>query len=425
MLGKYAIKGSQYGKHFNAVFFRKEMPSQDDLIERAKEIYLPIGGQWYEQRKMFVLEGGGRVRFRPLENTADAEKWQGQNLTDAGVEEAGNYADPAPIDRLFGCLRSTAGVPIQLILTANPGGPGQQWIRERFVSPAPLGMRRLTRTLPNGALHHYIYIPSKVSNNKILLQNDPGYIDRLYLTGSKELVRAWLEGDWSAVLSAYFDCFSIPKHVIRPFPIPKHWPVYFGFDWGFASPFAGTWLAVSSGKDDNGKELPYPKGALIMFREIWGTRLPNPEIARAVLKAKGETWERSAADPSIFKTDGGPSIAEQLSAAGLDLAAADNTRLAGWAQMRQRMISDPPMFFVFETCPYFIECTQSAQHDEKHPEDLDTTGQDHVLDACRYACMARPIDSSLQEPKRLDKMGKVTVAQYVKSVRSERNQPRV
>jgi hypothetical protein len=75
---------------------------------------------------------GGRVRFRPLENTIDAQKYQGQNLTDAAVEEAGNYPDSGPIDMLFGALRSKAGVPIQMILTANPGGPGQLWIKNRF-----------------------------------------------------------------------------------------------------------------------------------------------------------------------------------------------------------------------------------------------------------------------------------------------------
>ena len=100
-----------YGKHFNAIFFRKEMPQQDDLIERAKEIYLPLGATWAEQPKRFTFPLVA-VRFRPLETVTDAEKYQGQSITDACVEEAGNYPDPQPIDRLFGCLRSAHGVPI-------------------------------------------------------------------------------------------------------------------------------------------------------------------------------------------------------------------------------------------------------------------------------------------------------------------------
>ena len=41
VLGKWAIKAQRYGIGFNGIFFRKEMPQADDLIERAKEIYLP------------------------------------------------------------------------------------------------------------------------------------------------------------------------------------------------------------------------------------------------------------------------------------------------------------------------------------------------------------------------------------------------
>ena len=434
VLGKWAIKSDKYGARFNGVFFRKEMPAQDDLIERAKEIYLPIGASWLEQKKMFLMERGGRVRFRPLENDADAEKYQGQNLSDAAVEEAGQYPTSGPIDKLFGALRG--GIPVQLILTANPGGPGHGWIKERFIAPAPLGMKVLTWKLPTGREVHYVYIPSRVQNNKILLAKDPGYIDRLHLVGSKELVRAWLEGDWNVVLGAYFDEFRVMRHVLRPFAIPKHWSVYFGYDHGYAAPFAGIWGAVSSGKDDAGREMMaengageqvhVPKGAIVFFREIWGKRVQIPQIAAAVNKAKAEAWERTAADPAIFKSDGGPSVAEQLAAHGLDLAAGDNTRLAGWSQYRQRLSATPdPMLFVFSTCPYFIECIQSAQHDEKHPEDLDTTGEDHPLDGGRYLLMARPIETLLQEAKRIDKMGKVTVSEYVKRVKAERDQPRI
>src|SRR5579871_328599 len=77
VLGKYALKAKRYGQHFNAVFFRKEMPQQDDLVERAKEIYCPLGAQWRDRDKTFAMPWGGRIRFRPLESIQDAEKYQG------------------------------------------------------------------------------------------------------------------------------------------------------------------------------------------------------------------------------------------------------------------------------------------------------------------------------------------------------------
>jgi len=180
-------------------------------------------------------------------------------------------------------------------------------------------------------------------------------------------------------------------------------------------------VVADSLEGDRGVE----RKVIVIFREIWGSRLTNPEIARAVLNVKGESWERTAADPSIFKHDGGPSIAEQLQQHGLDLAAADNSRVSGWSQVRQRLKQEAPLLYMFSTCPYLIECMQAIQHDEKHPEDLDTTGPDHILDAMRYAVMSRPIEFSYHESRPRDKMGKVTVSQYVKAVRAERAAPRV
>ena len=125
VLGKYALKAERYGADFNAIFFRRELPMLDDAIERSHSLYGPIAPYgWNEQKKTWRFPNGGRLRFRPLERVSDAEKYQGQNVTDACVEEAGNYPDSAPIDRLNGVLRSAAGVPTQLILTGNPGGPG-------------------------------------------------------------------------------------------------------------------------------------------------------------------------------------------------------------------------------------------------------------------------------------------------------------
>ena len=105
-LGKYALKAKRYGKHFNAVFFRKELPMLDDAIERSQDLYAALGATWQDQKKSWRFPWGGRLRFRPLENIRDAEKYQGQNLTDACVEEAGQYADPAisPRPGLLPCL---------------------------------------------------------------------------------------------------------------------------------------------------------------------------------------------------------------------------------------------------------------------------------------------------------------------------------
>lgn len=456
VLGKYAIKDQRYGTQLNAVFFRPEMPQQDDLIERAKEIYLPTGAVWYEQRKTFRLPWGGRLRFRPLSNIQDAQKYQGQNVTDAAVEEAGNYADSAPIDRLFGCLRSAHGVPVQMILTANPGGPGHQWIKQRFIDPAPKGNELLTRTLKNGMTHRYIFIPSRVQDNRVLALRDPDYINRLHLVGSDELVRAWLEGDWSVVLGAYFDCWNPAKHVIRPFEIPKHWLRFRSGDWGSARPFSFGWWAVASENFTHPEGFVIPKGALVRYREWYGVvrdgqtgqitpntgiKMPAEMVGEGLVKREKDDPRGSirygVIDPAAFASDGGPCIAERIymgSGRKIIFRPADNRRVAkrgaigGWDQVRGRLIGEDfgeplgfrPMIYFFSTCTDTIRTLPALQHDETRPEDLDTNAEDHAADDVRYACMSRPWTIPAAQPQKpIDDIRSVTIGQLWK----DHNQP--
>lgn len=431
ILGKYGIKASQ-SKYCNAIFFRQEMPQADDLIEEARDIYGPLGARWRDQRKTFEFPTGSRIRFRPLESDKDAAKYQGQNLSDAAVEEAGNYATPSPIDRLFGCLRSKAGLPVQLILTANPGGVGHLWIKERYIDPAPLGMTTLVRLLPNGKEHKYIYIPSLVTDNKILLAKDPDYINRLYLVGSEALVKAWLEGDWSILEGAFFSEFSIPKHVIEPFKIPKRWKKYIGFDWGYNSPFCAVWGAVSDGKDDAGNEVIYPKGSVILYREYSGRLMPNADIAREILRlSSDEEITLSVADPSIFNSNGGETIADQFLKEGLNFRPADNDRASGWMQFRKRLRPDlspesVPLLYLFSNLSYGIKTLPTAPIDIKHPEDLDTEFDDHWLDAARYLLKEiQIVQTEYRKPEIVATKGVIKINKLIEAHRRNRTRARI
>lgn len=378
----------------------------DDAIERSEEIYGPLGAKWHDQKKTWRFPWGGRLRFRPLERVTDADKYQGQNLTDACVEEAGQYPESAPIDRLNGVLRSAHGVPTQLLLTGNPGGAGQGWIKMRYIDPAPRGMKILKRKLPNGREHHYVFIPSRVENNRILLANDPDYINRLYLVGSVELVNAWLEGDWDAIEGAFFGEFSTAKHVVAPVKLPAHWTRFRAMDWGSAKPFCVGWYAVS-----DGELAQFPRGALVKYREWYGIKSrsdgsfePNvglklsAEEVGAGIRSRtpdGERIQYGVLDPSAFAENGGPSLASRL---GVVFRPADNKRVAqggamgGWDQVRARLKGEDskPMIYFFSTCVHTIRTLPALQHDVLRPEDVDTEAEDHAPDETRYACMSRP-----------------------------------
>jgi len=427
VLGKFGILAETMGKDFNGIFFRRELPQADDLIERAKEIFLPLEAHYNDQKKQFTFAGGGRLRFRPLANNADAEKYQGQNLSHAAIEEAGNYPNPEPIFKLFGALR---GNNVQMILTFNPGGPGHWWIKEKFIKPSPKGWKMLEWELPTGKKVPYIFIPSKVQDNKILLQKDPGYIDRLHMVGSPELVRAWLEGDFEIHEGSYFPEFS-SKHIVNPFNVPKHWTRYLGYDWGYRSPFAAVWGAISSGKADDGSEISIPKGAIVIYRELWGKQIENKEQAERIASASVGENLIAVADPSIFKTDGGPSINDQLTAVFLKykhpaFKRADNDRISGWTQIRKRLQGDPPLLYIFSTCSYLIESLPALQINLADHEDADTDGDDHCCDALRYLCKERLLDSEYEKPaSKAIHRGQVKLQLYVNEVRNAQKRTQI
>lgn len=400
MLGKNAVKAQKYGRNQKGIFFRRELPQLEAAIERAKEIYYPLGAQWHDQKKTLAMPNGATLKFRPLERDSDAEKYQGHDYTDLYFEELTNYPDGGPYFKLMATLRSAAGVPCQMHSTANPGGPGHGWVKQRFIDPAPGGFE----ILRNDDGQERVFIPAKLQDNRLLTSSDPTYINRLRMAGSENLVRAWLEGDWNIVEGAFFDCWSSDM-VLRPFEIPEHWARFRSMDWGSAKPFSvGWWAVVGDDYIHQGRRIP--RGALIRYREWYGAKSPNvgikltaEQVRDGILERDGqERITHGVCDPAMFSEDGGPSIAERM--APLYWQRADNARVArqghlgGWDQMRSRM--QDGMLYCFSTCADSIRTIPVLQHDKHRAEDIDTESEDHAADEWRYACMSRPYAGSVE-----------------------------
>lgn len=407
IVGKCALRAQHYGRGENQIIFRRELPATDDLVERAHTVFTALGARWNGQDRIWRWPNGARTRVRPLMRIDDADKYQGQNVTFACVEEAGQYPDSKPIDRLHAVLRSASGIPTQLVLTGNPGGAGQHWLRHRYIDPHPQGNSILRRHVTDDISIRYCYIPSRLADNRYLGQE---YVARLHMVGSDELVKAWLYGDWDAVEGAFFDCWSHDRHVLEPFAFPEHWVRFRSMDWGSAAPFSVGWWAVAS-EDMEVQGCTIPRGAIIRYREWYGADKPNEglkmtaeDVAMGIVsrEAKDEDIRYSVLDPAAFAQDGGPSIAERMARATENrvlFRKADNRRvgvrgaMGGWDQMRARMVGDTEgraMMYVFNTCKDFIRTVPMLQHDSARPEDLDTESEDHVADEARYACMSRP-----------------------------------
>jgi hypothetical protein len=100
------------------------------------------------------------------------------------------------------------------------------------------------------------------------------------------------------------------------------------------------------------------------------------------------------ADPAIWDAETGESIAETAAKHQVFFSPGDHKRIPGWMQCHYRLAFDKngfPMFYVFTNCKHFIRTVPLLQYDEHKCEDIDTDGEDHIADAWRYLCMARPI----------------------------------
>jgi hypothetical protein len=409
-LGDFARHAELFGAGARGLLVRRARVALEPTIRRARAIFGPAGASWQEAKSRFVWESGAVIYFRYLASDADADLFQGHDYSRVYVEELTQFHVPGPVDKLKATLRSAAGAHCGFRATCNPGGPGHTWVKARYIDPGPYGQAAESFESPFGGPPVTLgrqFIPARLSDNPALLARDPLYVARLQQTGSAALVRAWLEGDWSIIDGAFFDGWSA-RNVVPPFRIPEDWTRLRAFDWGFAAPFSVGWWAVVADDRQTGKGVVLPRGALVRYREWYGAgarageglRLDAEAVARGILEREaGETIGLGVADPSIFREDGGPSIAERMRRIGVRFRPADNTRvgkagaMSGWDQMRARIAGTEtgPLLAVFDTCRDFIRTVPVLQHDPQRPEDLDTRSEDHIADETRYACLSRPL----------------------------------
>lgn len=406
-LGEFIIHSQTYGRRAKGLFLRRTRESLKDAIREAKTLFRLVAA-WKSTRNEFHFKTGAILVFNYLDRDEDAEQYQGHQYTRVYVEELTQFPDPTPIRKMFATLRSADGVPCQFRATCNPGGPGHNWVKARYVDQGPFnlvsdpltGMQR-------------VFIPARISDNPTLLKNDPSYIDRLRMAGNDQLVKAWLEGDWSIIEGAFFQEWDKGEHVLphgevtAAFDANTDWRYFMAGDWGSARPFSFGWYAICPSEMWIA-DRRIPRGSIVRFREYYGmkpgefnvgVKLHAEVVAKEIKVRTDEKLLYGVLDPSAFKQDGGPSIAERMALAGARFRPADNRRIArkgslgGWDMCRYRLSGNDdgqPMFYVTEASPHFIRSVPVLQHDKNNMEDLDTEAEDHIADEWRYACMSRP-----------------------------------
>ena len=364
-------------------------------------------------KKHITFPNGSRILFRYCEKDKDAQRFQGTEVDVLFVDEATQQSEER-MDKLKACVRGVNDFPKRIYYTCNPGGEGHGWMKRLFID------RKYKDTEQP---KEYTFIQARVEDNTALMRADPDYIRQLEALPPK-LRAAWLYGNWDVYEGQFFEdfrqdpdvaaarehgCMLSPDelrqqhrwcHVIAPFDVSsgacRGWNILRSYDFGYGKPFSCAWWAVDF------------DGTLYRIMELYGcTDTPNEgirwtpdqqfkEIARI---EREHPWLKGrhidgVADPAIWDTSRGESIAETASMCGVYFTPGDNNRIPGWMQCHYRLQFDENGYsrmYVFDNCKAFIRTVPLMMYSTRLPEDLNTDLEDHVSDEWRYMCMSRPV----------------------------------
>lgn len=421
--------------HYKAIIFRKTFPQLTELIDRSLMLYKLAfpKAQYNESKHLWKFPSGAKIYFGSMQYAKNKTNYQGKRYDFIGFDELTHftweeYSYMFSRNRPSKNPKSKLKTRVYMRASTNPGGIGHGWVKARFIDAAPPEttiVEELEVPDPDGNIIRMkkdrIFIPATIFDNKALLEEDPGYLGSLAMMPEKER-NALLYGDWDTFEGQYFTEFratpdaamckqadiSVEEakeqgrwtHVIEPFDLnsadKRGWQIYRSYDFGYAKPFSCAWWAVDY------------DGTIYRIMEMYGcTNIPNEgvkwtpdrqfeEIARVEREhpwLKGRTIH-GVADPAIWDSSRGESIAETATKYGVYFAPGDHERIPGWMQCHYRLQFDEngyPRMYVFDNCKSFIRIIPLMMYDQTKPEDLDSDLEDHIADEWRYMCMSRPV----------------------------------
>lgn len=401
--------GKGYGRYWRGGVFRKHFPDLRELIEKSLRVFTRIfpGATYNAQEHTWRFPQGESLIFGHIEREADYwTNWHGHELPWIGWDELGTYADANVYELMKSCCRSShPGMPRKYRATANPYGVGHNWIKLRFVDPAPVGT-----PIRDSHGNLRVYVHGHWSENKALTLNDPDYIKRIASDRNTQRRKAWLDGSWDVVAGGMFDdVWNRDVHVLKPFPVPSSWRIDRAYDHGSSKPFAVGWWAESDGTPTQSGRV-FPRGSLLRIGEWYGwdgehpnegLRMIDVDIAKGIREREQRaklTVKAGPADAAIFYAEPGHTpLAATFEREKVPFVPSDKkpgSRKTGWEAMRRLLAEaakpnpEAPGLWVFDTCTQFIRTVPVIPRDERDPDDVDTDAEDHIADETRYRCTA-------------------------------------
>ena len=112
---------------------RRNATDLEDFIDRARIKYSPLGAKVAGNPTVIKFPSGAMIYTGHLATPDAYTKYQGWEIHRLLMEEVTHIPTEKLYEKLLGSVRSTAeGIKTQVLLTTNPGGPGHEWVKDRF-----------------------------------------------------------------------------------------------------------------------------------------------------------------------------------------------------------------------------------------------------------------------------------------------------
>lgn len=208
----------QYPNNYGLILRRSLKALQRSVILRLKQKLLPHNlATWHAQDKLFTFPNGSILECKSSQYADDIHEFSGAELGFVGVEEAAEMFE-SQIEFITGRMRppsGTEGITPRMFLTANPHGPGYEWVKRWFVRPTDEMVDSQSPNEPEPYMHWWfarseqqllempdlppqvrVFVPALPTDNPNLT---PAYLQKLYSIADPRMRAALLYGDWDAM----------------------------------------------------------------------------------------------------------------------------------------------------------------------------------------------------------------------------------
>ena len=219
--------------NYRALLLRRTFPElEKSLILESQQLYRHLGGVYNASAHRWTFKSGAIIDFGYLDSAQAVFNYQSAQYSFIGFDEASHFTAFQIEYMKSRCRCADATVNKYIRYASNPGNVGHKFFYERFIKgkePYTVYRDGLTGLTMQ-------FIPAKLSDNKVLVESDPQYRQRL--EGLPEEYRKMLlDGDWTyqSIKGTYYGDLVTQMRLdkrITDVPYEKFLPVSVWFDLG-------------------------------------------------------------------------------------------------------------------------------------------------------------------------------------------------